>query len=284
MSELIHYQVDWRASGVRPGAHVGRLAGNGTLFRGHGSLMDHADPRRIDARATARDPYRRMLVKIYQQNASLPVWVVADWSASMGFHGKYDKVQQIAEICYQLAWSTWRMGDRLGFVACNDEVRRDMLVSPRCSRQVGDEVRKKLMDTTPPDGGATGLKKAAGVMGKERSLVFLVSDFHFSSSELKAVLASLAHHDVVPVVLWDQAEFADIPRWGLGRVSDAESGEERLLWFRPSLRHKMQQGYQIRRQALQAVCRSVGRAPLLITNLFEPRQMTRYFLEPSSCD
>lgn len=283
-NELIHYRLDWRTSGVRPGAHVGRMAGNGAIFRGHGLLIDHPDPRRVDLRATARDPYRRMLVKIFQQNAAIPVWVIADWSASMGFRGNINKAAQIAEISDQLAWSTWRMGDRLGFVACNERVNRDLFVPPRCSRRLGMEIRQRIASAPPPSGSAEGLNLAANAIGRERALVFLISDFHFSVASLKTILQSLSHHDVVPVVLWDQAEFADLPDWGLGRVRDSEGSQEQLLWFRPSLKRDIAASYERRRQELRSVCQNFGRAPFFVTGRFHASAMTRYFLEPLRCD
>lgn len=282
-TELIHYHVNWRVSGIHPGAHAGHMPGTGTLFRGHGLLLDHPDPRRLDVRASARDPFHRLLVKVFQQQAALPVWVVADWSASMGFRGNSDKRTALVSLCDHLAWSVWRMGDRLGFIACNDALQQDMLVMPRCSREVGIEIRQRITNTHTPSGTAMALAQAVSVIGRERALVFLVSDFHFPDVQLRHMLEAFSSHDVVPVVLWDRAEYADLPRWGLARVRDAESGEERLLWLRPALRAAMMQRYEERRQQLVQACERSARPPFFIEDYFQPSAMNRYFTEYAAC-
>jgi uncharacterized protein (DUF58 family) len=300
--ELIHYYVKWRANGLRAGAHVGRIAGAGSRFRGHGPLLDNPDPRRIDVRATARDPYRRLLVKMYQQNVSLPVWVVADWSASMAFQGEpgtnegagsqvaiaarqasdrgdVNKVAVIADLCEQLAWSTWRMADRLGFIACNEGVVRELHVPARCSRLQGNDIRQRLAQASAPQGSAQGLVSAAAEIGRERALVFLVTDAHYPLNELQKVLQSLSGHDVVPVVLWNSAEYSDLPRWGFARFRDAETRQERLLWCRPRLQQTIHAAYEARRQAISEVCAQWGRLPFFISDRLQARALTHYFME-----
>jgi hypothetical protein len=69
-------------------------------------------------------------------------------------------------------------------------------------------------------------------------LVFLVSDFHLPLADVAQVLASLAAHQVVPVVLWQPAEFALSANHGLARVQEPESGEHAWLWWRPALRER----------------------------------------------
>lgn len=303
--ELIHYYVKWRANGLRAGAHVGRIAGSGSRFRGHGPLLDNPDPRRIDVRATARDPYRRLLVKMYQQNVSLPVWVVADWSASMAFQGGLvtstdqethaaapamrnampserilaNKIEVIADLCEQLAWSTWRMADRLGFIACNDGMVRELHIPARCSRLQGSAIRQRLTQAAPPQGGAHGLAAAAAEIGRERALVFLVTDAHYPLAELQTVLQSLSGHDVVPVMLWNSAEHSALPRWGFARFRDAETRQERLLWCRPRLQQKINAAYEARREAIAEVCAQWGRPPFFVSDRLQARALTHYFME-----
>ena len=55
---------------------------------------------------------------------------------------------------------------------------------------------------------ARALHDAHRHLPRQRALVFLVSDFHLPLADVAQVLASLAAHDVVPVVLWQPAEFA----------------------------------------------------------------------------
>ncbi|MFG5407037.1 hypothetical protein ABXN37_01885 [Piscinibacter sakaiensis] len=82
---------------------------------------------------------------------------------------------------------------------------------------------------------ALGLLEAAAVLGR-RGLVFLVSDFHLPLAQVERLLDGLAVHELVPVLLWEPDEFDLGPRAGLARLRDPETGERRLVWWRPALR------------------------------------------------
>ena len=59
---------------------------------------------------------------------------------------------------------------------------------------------------------ADGLLDAARYLGRRRALVLLASDFHFELAFTRRLLAALAAHFVVPVVVWDAAETAGARR------------------------------------------------------------------------
>ena len=112
----------------------------------------------------------------------------------------------------------------------------------------------------------------------QRALVFLVSDFHLPLSDVARVLASLAAHDVVPVVLWQPVEFALSAAHGLAQVQEPESGERRWLWWRPALRERWLADHAARRAALLQVFRAQRLAPLWIEGGFHADAVTRHFL------
>ena len=58
-------------------------------------------------------------------------------------------------------------------------------------------------------------------------------------------------HDVVPVPLWQPAEFVLSARRGLALAIDPESGQRRWLWWRPALRERWQAAHAARRAALE---------------------------------
>ena len=93
----VHYKVPWRARSYLPGHHASQQQGGGSEFRHHRALIDAPDPRRFDVRASLRDPFGQIQVRIYQQTSSIPVWVIADLSASMGFRGVASKMTTMAE-------------------------------------------------------------------------------------------------------------------------------------------------------------------------------------------
>jgi len=244
-------------------------------FRGHVTLLQAPDPRRFDVAASLRDPFNRVMVRVYTQRSALPIRMLADVSASMGFTGRCRKMDLLADFTESLALSAYRSGDPFAFTACDSQVREELTLPLTRSRPAGALAGKQLR-ALEPSGTATGLLEAAERVPPARSLVFLVSDFHFSAELLSSLLAGLALHAVVPVVLRDSAE-GIAPRFGIARVFDAETGRERTLLLRPALARRLQQAVADRAQALIDTCTRFGRAPLFIHDRFEADAVTRYF-------
>jgi uncharacterized protein (DUF58 family) len=274
--ETFHYRLPTRTRGVEPGAHPGTQRGSGMEFRGHATLLQAADPRRFDIAASLRDPFSQVMVRVYTQRSALPIRMLADVSASMGFTGRCRKMDLLADFTESLALSAYRSGDPFAFTACDSQVREELTLPLTRSRAAGAMAGNQLRALEPSGGNALGLLEAVERVPPARSLVFLVSDFHFSAEFLSSLLAGLALHAVVPVVLWDSAE-GIAPRYGIARVFDAETGRERTLLLRPALARRLQQAVADRAQALTDACMRFGRAPLFIRDRFEADAVTRYF-------
>jgi len=281
VSAEFHYRISWRPRGQRPGHHRGSVFGAGEEFGGYAPLGRAPDPRRLDPRATLADPLGTWQVRLYQQRASIPVWLIADLSGSMGAPAGGEKMRHLAELAASLAYSVHRTGDAFGLMGCGDEVITDLLLPPTHARGAAAGSVKKLADFVPGEATARGLLSAAAYLGRRRSLVFLASDFHFPPSLLEAVLASLAKHDVVPVVLWDElrsdGEFHTLPPFGLLELRDAESGRRRTVLLRPSLHAQWRHGFAQRRAALQQCFARFALRPFHVGRRFQPQALTAYF-------
>jgi len=273
----IHYRIGRAALGHFPGHHRSRRGDSGFEFRGHASLLDAPDPRRLDLHASLRDPFGQWSVRVYSQRKSIPVAVVADLSASMGFEGAQHKLGVLADFVDSLAWSAWRTGDSFGFVACDDQVRADLMLPQSRSRAAAGELTRALRNLQPGGRSAHGLHLAHRHLPQRRALVFLLSDFHWPVDEVPAVLASLAHHDLVPVVLWDPQEFSLSAARGLARVLDPESGRQRLVWWRPALREQWRVQQAQRHDALLQAFRAQRLSPLFVEGAFDADAVTRHF-------
>ncbi|MGH8751708.1 MAG: DUF58 domain-containing protein, partial [Burkholderiales bacterium] len=245
-----HYKISWRARGAHPGHHRGMQSGGASEFRGHAPLLAHPDPRRLDLLASLRDPFSEWRVRVYSQKSSIPVYLIADVSASMGFGGVKRKLDVLADFTAALGYSAYRTGDRFGFIGCDETVRQDFLLPPTFARGAGVEWAGRLRAFSAAGKNAAGLTQAHHFLGRTRALIFLSSDFHFPLDFLDSVLTSLARHDVVPLVLWDRAEYEQLPPSGLAWVQDSESGRRRLLWLRPWLQEKILDAFARRRRAL----------------------------------
>lgn len=273
----VHYRVGAPVRGHFPGHHRSRTGDGGFEFRGHAALLDAPDPRRLDLQASLRDPFGQWRVRVHSQRKSVPVTVVADVSASMGFRGRQAKLAVLADLVESLAWSAWRTGDSFGFVGCDSAVRADLWRPQSRARGTGSELGQRLRAFDPDGRDAAGLLDAPRWLGRRRALLFLVSDFHLPLPLIGAVLDGLSAHELVPTVLWDPLEFGLSAARGLAPVVDPESGRQRLVWWRPALRERWAAAHAQRRDALLALFRARRLAPLFIEGRYDAEAVTRHF-------
>lgn len=274
--QSFHYRLAHPGYSVFPGAHPGQMVGSGQLFKRHEPLLASPDPRRIDLRASLLDPFAGYRVRVFQQHSKLNVYAIADLSASMTLTGQQDKRQTLAELVLSAAQSALQCGDSFGFIGCGQRLEQRWTLPAGSSLQPVREMLNRLPALTAQT-GADSLARIAPLLSARRSLVFLVSDYHFALSGLRQILHPLAMHAVVPVVLWQAAEAADLPSWGLVRFKDAESRRSRTVLMRPALKQRINQAFTVRRQQLQQVFRSFGMEPLFLSGAYRAEAMTRYF-------
>lgn len=220
-----------------------------TLRRGHGvDLADlreyqlHDDVRHIDWNVTARLQVPH--VRQFTEDRDLTAWFLLDLSGSIDF-GSSDvtKLSVSAGFVTALARLLTRRGNRVGAVFYGSRV--DTVLPPGTSRLHVLNLLQRMRAPRPgaapvgrrgprpaaAPGAGTSLTEllatAEGVI-RQRSLVFVVSDF-ISTPGWEPVLARLTQrHDVVAVRLFDPLEMA-LPEIGLVTVEDAETGEQLFI-------------------------------------------------------
>jgi len=276
--EEFHYTIPWRASNPHPGGHASLQLGGGDEFAGLVPFAACPNPRQLDIRASLNDPFDQLTVRRFRQRSNIPVIVLADLSASMGFRGAADKSELLARISASVAWSAYRHGDRFGFFGGDEILREELHIPPRYYKGGVPELYERLRQYPRGGRGSEGLMAAVQCLGKQRALLFLISDFHFSHDCLDGLMASLARHDVIPVVLWDSAEYERLPDWGLALIEDPETGQRRRLFMRPTLKTQLARRYAERREELSERFRRQGRAPFFVIDRFDADALTRYFL------
>ena len=278
MIEEFHYTIPWRASSPHPGAHASSQLGGGDEFAGLVPFASSPNPRNLDIRASLSDPFGQLAVRTFRQRSNIPVAVLADVSASMGFVGTGAKLERVARFAASAAWSAYRHGDRFGFIAGDETVREELFVPMRLYKGGIPELYDRVRQFDPRGRDAGGLQAAAQRLGKQRTLVFLVSDFHLPIEDIETLLGSLARHDVVPIVVWDSAEYERLPPWGLVLIEDPETGERRRLFMRPRLKQQFHDRFDERRDELAECFRRRGRSPFFLADRFDAEALTRYFL------
>ncbi|MCJ8144051.1 DUF58 domain-containing protein [Ancylobacter sp. A5.8] len=271
------YRLRWRPEGIVPGAHPGHGDGAEGEFRRHVPLLRQPDPRRIDLRASLRDPYGDLHVRQFAPRRTVPVAALVDLSGSMRFGAAV--AGRVAELCSVLALSAVRSGDSFALFGCDAHLRDDISIPLSRRRGLEEEVRARLAAAQPAGLGAAGLFEAAGRLPARRALVFLVSDFLAPLDETARLLDALWRHDVVPVVVRDGAVEEALPNWGLIELGDLETGAVRLVFMRPGLRRRWIADALRRREALGELFARRGLRPLDLKDAFDPDALARRLME-----
>ncbi len=269
------YRLPWPVDSAFPGSHASRYTGDGQRFRGLSPLLRHPDPRRLDLRASLRDPFEQLQVRVMQARSRAQVFVAADLSASMGSGAKLALLRRIAVAC---AWSAARSGDSFGFAAGAEQLREDLLLREARGLHVADELQRRLAGVAAAGANCRALLEIAALLPRRRALVFLLSDFFLPPPLLADILASLDRHAVVPIVIEQSADHTLPARFGLSLVRDRESGESRLLVLTRALRRRVEQSYARWREEIATICERSGALPFHVRDRFDAARLTDYFL------
>ena len=271
------YHIGWRSRGRNPGRHTSTQRGMGMEFRGHTTLLSYPDPRRIDIRQTIRDPLEQIYVRLFNQKSATPVFVICDLSGSMNFGSKKRKIKLAAEITESVAQSASRASDPFGFVGFDEVVREDWISTASVKPYRAIELAERLKDYHPQPVASRGVLDIYRYLPRERSLVFLISDFHMPLSLLEQSLPMLLRHHIVPMVLWDAEEYQHLPEFGIASVADSETGAKRTLFLRKELRDRIIQSFENRRTAIHEMFMSFDMPPFFVEGDFDADRLTEYF-------
>ncbi|ODN71804.1 DUF58 domain-containing protein [Methylobrevis pamukkalensis] len=257
-------------TGVRPGRHRSRALGAGGVFAGLAPLIADPDPRRIDLRASLRDPFGTLWVRRHRRTVDAEVVVILDVSASMGFCGTASRPDLARTLVGGLAHAAARSADRFGLILAGEQVEPDPLMPPTRRRGLGPQAAGLVAATGTHGVGAAGLIEAADLLPRRRAVVVLVSDFTFEEEVLEDLLGRLAIHDVRPVVLRDSALDRPDPAFGLVDLQDLETGHRRLVLMRPALAARWQAEADDRRRRLADILAVHGLEPIEIVDQIDP--------------
>lgn len=287
-----HYRLPARMGGQRPGSHPGASRGAGQEFVSHAALLSQPDPRRLDVRASLRDPRGDWLVRVTRQRVGVPVYALCDVSASMLFGAARSKLEVMTDFVEAMGQSAFRVGDAAGLVAWDTRWREDLYVPASLSRGSGYLMSSRLRDPALAAAAQpgerhrgdplAGLAEAAGRLAGRQTLLFLVSDFHWDYTRLDPVLEQLARAWIVPLVVWDPAEVEPPAEDGMIALRDAETAARRTVWLRPRLRAQWREAARARREAIRAYFAQRGLRAFFALGRFDAEAMSEYFLEANA--
>ena len=217
-------------------------------------------------------------MRVYTQRSAVPVFLIADLSASMGFEGYSRKLDVLADFAVSLGYSAYRTGDPFAFIGCDTGIMPDFFQPLTRAKMAAQRLAVRLRDFQPQAPSARGMLEAPTLIDRTRSLVFLCSDFHFPQAMTGRILSKLAYHRLVPIVLWDSIELT-VPATGIATVQDRETGRRRTLLLHHWYRQRVRKAFAERRHLLVDYFLTFGLSPLFILDRFDAGDVTRYFYE-----
>ena len=270
---LFQYRVAKPGQSVMVASHRGRQLGGSELFQHHAYFMAHPDPRRLDLRVSCMDPFAQDWVKVFRQPNRMSVWVIADLSASMN-----KRLNLLKDFITAAVLSVHAQGDRFGFIGCGDHLSSQWMLPTGAKSQHVEDLLRRLPDKLKCR-SAQSLHEIAPILSTQRNLVFLLTDGHFPLDHWRKLLSSISHHAVVPIILWDEDEYSQLPDFGWLRLRDAEQPRSRVLFMRPGLKQRIIEAFEQRRLELCGLCRNFGMEPLWMPKQYDAEALNRYFLE-----
>ncbi|KQS72214.1 MxaS protein [Methylobacterium sp. Leaf361] len=274
----IVYLPRWRPRGSRAGLHRGRDAGGAGPFRDQVPFLQLPDARRIDLRATLRDPFEGVHVRRFEARTAVETWVLVDLSASMGFSGTADRARLTGDLCRALAVSATRISDGFGLIGCDETLRDDLTLPATRHRGAAVAAAERVAGAPRAGRGCAGMLEAARRLAGRPKLVFLASDFRWPEALIARVFAALAPHDTVPVLLADPAEAEALPPFGLVELDDLEGGGRRVVLLRPSLRRAWIARERDRIAALERAAAPCARRVFRLAGRFDAQALTRHLM------
>ncbi|MCC6612281.1 MAG: DUF58 domain-containing protein [Anaerolineae bacterium] len=230
LPERILQRLDWqvirRLDGLLQGDYRSLFYGYGIDFADLREYQPEDDIRYIDWNVTARmdHPY----VRKYMEDREVTAWFLLDLSPSIDFGGEQAlKRTVLIDFVATLARLLTRHGNRVGAIFYGSKIER--IIPPRGGRLqvlrlINDLLKQPSLTRAP-------LTNLAPLIGgglhtiKQRSLVFLISDFIAEPGWERSLSLLNQRHEVLAIRLWDPRE-VEIPDIGLVIMEDSETGEQ----------------------------------------------------------
>jgi uncharacterized protein (DUF58 family) len=228
--ERILQRLDWqvirRLDGLLQGDYRTLFYGYGVDFADLREYQPEDDVRYIDWSVTARmdTPY----VRQYVEDREITAWFLLDLSPSVDF-GRVENLKRAVLIDFVTTFARLltRHGNRVGAIFYDSRIERTIPARGgkiQVLRLVNDLLKQPPLPRAPFT-DLTPLLEGAMTTIKQRSLVFIVSDFICEPGWERPLNYLNQRHEVLAVRVWDPRE-VELPDIGLIVMEDAETGEQ----------------------------------------------------------
>ncbi|KGN72453.1 hypothetical protein HR11_05240 [Porphyromonas macacae] len=240
------------------GQYHSAFKGRGMAFSEVRNYQIGDDVRDIDWNVTAR--YASPHVKVFEEERELTVMIMVDLSGSTLFGTQSEtKRELITEIAATLAFSAIQNNDKVGAILFTDKVEK--YIPPKSGKKHILYIIRELLEFEP-DSKGTDLNHALTFLRqvlKKRCTSFILSDFMQYVPDYQDALTIVSRrHDMIGVRIYDLRE-RELPRMGLVRLLDAETGQERWIdTASRKIRKIYQENYQSAQSQHANLCKKLG--------------------------
>ena len=205
-----------------------------SAFKGRGMSFSEVreyqygdDVRDIDWNVTAR--FNKPYIKVFEEERELTVMLIVDLSDSLDFGTvNTTKRDMVTEIAATLAFAAIQNNDKIGVIFFTDRVEK--FIPPQKGRKHILYIIRELINFVPQS-QRTDLKVPLEFLTnaiKKRCTAFMISDFIDNGDYRNAMTIANRKHDLVAIQVYDR-RLASLPKIGLVRFRDAETGEEMYI-------------------------------------------------------
>ena len=202
-----------------------------SAFKGRGMSFSEVreyqygdDVRDIDWNVTAR--FNKPFVKVFEEERELTVMLLIDVSQSLDFGTiKQTKRDMLTEIAATIAFAAIQNNDKIGVIFFSDRIEK--FIPPQKGRKHILYIIRELLNFEP-ESNSTDIRLPLEFLTnalKKRCTAFLLSDFIAEHNYKNALTIANRKHDVVAIQVYDR-RVAELPKVGLMKMLDAESGDE----------------------------------------------------------
>lgn len=259
--QRLDWQVIRRLDGLLQGDYRTLFYGYGVDFADLREYQPNDDIRYIDWNVTARmdTPY----VRQYVEDREITAWFLLDLSPSVDFGTVANlnlKRTMLIDFVATLARLLTRHGNRVGALFYSDRVERMLPARGgrlHLLRLINDLIKHPRLLKAPPT-SLTPLFETALHTFKQRSLVFIISDFISTPGWERPLSLLNRRHEVLAVRLWDPRE-VELPDIGPVIIEDAETGEQLYVdTHNKKFRQRFHEAAQRREAALTTAFQRAG--------------------------
>jgi uncharacterized protein (DUF58 family) len=205
-----------------------------SAFKGRGMTFSEVreyeygdDIRNIDWNVTAR--FNKPFVKIFEEEREMTVMLLIDVSGSNDFGSREQSKRDLtAELAAVLAFSAIQNNDKVGVIFFSSKIEK--FIPPKKGSTHILRIIREIVDFKAEEHGTDigdGLRFLTSAI-KRRTTAFLISDFMTAKDFEQELRIAANKHDLVALRITDRREM-EIPRVGLVKFKDAETGRERWV-------------------------------------------------------